>query len=79
MVNARKLHSFVTEHERKLDAKIEAVAADAESHTSSRHATESGHVRPLGQHVYHAVLWAKFVPRSMGRTWPMRYEVTPRN
>ncbi len=78
MVNTRQLHSFVTEHERKLDAKIEAVASDVQQLACDRHSSDNGYVRSIGPRAYQAALWAKFVPRANGRTWPMRYEVTPR-
>lgn len=79
MVNSQYLKSFIAEHDRKLDAKIEATALAGRLGVNYRHAVGDGVFSPLSPKSYQNILGRQYSNKTVSPTWPMRYEIVPRN
>lgn len=78
MTDIHNLRSFVADHERKLTAKIEATAVAGRLGVNYRHVDDESSGLFSLRHL-RSVLEHKYLPHANARTWPMRYEITPRN
>ena len=80
MANLRNLQSFISEHERKLERKIETAATEGRLSATQRFPGSRNFSDTLTPVHYRKVLGAQFTgSRAHTNTWPMRYEMTPRN
>ena len=79
MVDSQYLKSFIAEHDRKLDVKIEATALAGRLGVNYRHTVGDGAFSPLSPRTYRTILGRQYSTKSSSPTWPMRYETVPRN
>lgn len=80
MANLRNLKSFISEHEEKLDRKIAAAATEGREGATHRFPSLHNFSDTLTPVHYRKILGAQFTSKSQHtKTWPMRYEMTPRN
>ncbi len=78
MISIQKLQAFVTEHEQKLQRKIDAAAAKGDASATHRYRVQYSENEPVRHQNVDAVLGQRFAPKGKAYTWPMRYEITPR-
>jgi|HubBroStandDraft_4_1064222.scaffolds.fasta_scaffold263226_2 hypothetical protein len=77
MADTTILESFVAMQERKLQAKVDAIAQGGQM-AVNRQVSAPGPLQLPNQSIYDSVFELKFVPRGGHRIGPLRYEIIPR-